>query len=89
MIDPNLRTKLKAPELEAAIMKRLSNRPDCVGITHVYVRATGRQPPEETWVHTLVSRKPTVPPTSAETTAMHAELNNMRKEFDLISDQAD
>ena len=84
MTDPNSRTKLKPAELEAAIMKRLSEHPDCACVTHVYVRATGHQPPEETWVHTLISRKPTVPRTSAETVAMHAVLDSMRKEFDLI-----
>jgi hypothetical protein len=86
MTDPNSRTKLKSAELEAAIMQRLNSDPACAGITQVYVRATGHQPPEETWVHTFVSRKPTVPRTPAETRARHGVLNNMRKEFDLISD---
>jgi hypothetical protein len=84
--DPTMRKKVHAGELEALIMQRLWEHPDCAGITQVYVRATGRVPPEETWVHTLVSRRPTVPRTHLETTAMHAVLNEMRKEFDLAPD---
>jgi hypothetical protein len=79
-----LRTKLKAAELEAAIMERLGDKPDCAGIIQVYVRATGREPPEKTWAHTLVSRRPTIHRTPQETAAMHAVLNEMRKEFDLL-----
>jgi hypothetical protein len=78
--------KLKAAELEAAIMKKLGEHPDCVGITYVYVKATGRDPPEDTWTHTLTSRRPTVPRSAAETKAMHDVLNEMRKEFDLLPD---
>jgi hypothetical protein len=81
-----MRKKVHAGELEALIMQRLWKHLDCAGITQVYVRATGRVPPEETWVHTLVSRRPTVPRTHSETTAMHAVLNEMRKEFDLAPD---
>ena len=49
-----VRKKLKAAELEAAIMQRLGDNPDCAGIVHIYVKATGHEPPEETWMHTLV-----------------------------------
>jgi len=69
-----------------AIMQRLGDNPDCAGIVQVYVKATGQEPPEETWTHTLVSRRPTVHRTSKETAAMHAVLNEMRKEFDLLRD---
>jgi hypothetical protein len=86
MIEPVIRTKLKAAELEAAIMKRLGDNPDCAGIIQVYVKATGRLPPDETWTHSLVSRRPTIHRTSKETAAMLAILNEMRKEFDLVPD---
>jgi hypothetical protein len=52
MTEPISRTKLKAAELEALIMKRLGAHPDCAGISYVYIKATGREPPEETWTHT-------------------------------------
>jgi hypothetical protein len=84
MTEPIFRTKLNAAELEAAIMKRLAEHPECAGITQVYVKATGLEPPQETWTHTLVSRRPTVHRTAQETAAMHAVLNGMRKEFDLL-----
>jgi len=83
---PTARTKLKAAELEAAIMKRLGENPDCAGVTHVYVKATGQEPPEETWTHTLLSRRPNTPRTARETSTLHAVLNDMRKEFDLLPD---
>jgi len=86
MSESVVRKKLKAAELEAAIMHRLGDNPDCAGIVQVYVKATGQEPPEETWTHTLVSRRPTVHRTSKETAAMHAVLNEMRKEFDLLRD---
>jgi hypothetical protein len=86
MNGPIGRKKLKAAELEAAIMERLGKHPDCAGITYVYVKATHLEPPEETWTHTLVSRRPTVPRTPTETSAMLAVLNDMRKEFDLLDD---
>jgi len=35
-----VRKKLKAAELEAAIMQRLGDNPDCAGIVHIYVKAT-------------------------------------------------
>ena len=82
-----VRTKLKAAELEAAIAKRLAERPECAGIIQVYVKATGREPPEDTWMHTLVSRRPNSPRLQEETTVMHAVLNEMRKEFDLLPDE--
>ena len=82
---PTARTELKAAELETAIMKRLAEQPDCAGIVHVYVKATGRKPPEETWTHTLVSRRPNSPRIAKETSTLHAVLNDMRKEFDLSS----
>jgi hypothetical protein len=83
---PTARTKLKAVELEAAIMTRLSEQPDCAGVIRVYVKANGREPPEETWTHTLISRRPNVLRTSKETSTLHAVLNDMRKEFDLLPD---
>ena len=86
MSESVVRKKLKAAELEAAIMQRLGDNPDCAGIVQVYVKATGQEPSEETWTHTLVSRRPTVHRTGEETAAMHAVLNAMRKEFDLLRD---
>ena len=86
MTEPLFKKKLTADELEALIMKRLDEHEECAGIVQVYVRATGRDPPEETWAHTLVSRRPTVPRTTLETTTMHAVLNELRKEFDLLPD---
>ena len=80
------RKKLNADELEALIMKRLDEHEECAGIVQVYVRATGRDPPEETWAHTLVSCRLTVPRTTLETTTMHVVLNELRKEFDLLPD---
>jgi hypothetical protein len=86
MIEPLSRTKFTAAQLEEAIMKRLGDNPDCAGIIQVYVKATGHKPPEETWTHTLVSRRPTIHRTQKETAAMLAILNEMRKEFDLVPD---
>jgi hypothetical protein len=86
MTEPILRTRLKASLLEAAIMERLGDQPDCAGIIQVYVRATGVEPPEETWTHTLVSRRTTIHRSAKETAAMHTVLNEMRKEFDLLPD---
>jgi hypothetical protein len=86
MTEPIVRKKLKASLLEAAIMERLGVQPDCGGIIQVYVRATGLEPPEETWTHTLVSRRPTTHRSAKETAAMHTVLNEMRKEFDLLPD---
>jgi hypothetical protein len=80
MTEPAVRTKLKAAQLEAAIMERLGEHPDCAAIIQVYVRATGDEPPEETWTHTLVSRRPNVHRTPQETAAMLAVLNKMRTE---------
>ena len=67
-------------------MKQLGEHEDCAGIIHVYVKATGRVPPEETWRDILVFRRTTVPRTIEESTTMHAVLNAMRKEFDLVPD---
>jgi hypothetical protein len=78
------RTKLKSAELEEAIMKRVAEQPECAGIVQVHVKATGREPPEETWAHTLISRRPNVLRTAKETSTLHAVLNEMRKEFDLL-----
>ncbi len=52
MTEAIIRTKLKATQLEGAIMERLRDTSDCAGIIQVYVRATGHEPPEETWTHT-------------------------------------
>ena len=51
-----------------------------------YVKATGQESPKETWMYVLISRRPNVPRTHAETSALHAVLNSMRKEFDLMPD---
>jgi hypothetical protein len=81
-----LKTKLKAADLEAAIAIRLAKEPECAGIFHVYIKATGKEPPEDTRTHTLISRRTTVPRTTVETKALHDVLNEMRKEFDLLPD---
>ena len=81
------KTKLNAADLEAAIMKRLAEKPDCDAITHVYVKATGEEPPQDTWKHILVSRRPNIVRTVLETKALHDVLNEMRKEFDVIPDE--
>ena len=78
--------KLKAADLEAAILRRLAEKPESAGITYVYVKSTGDDPPEDTWSHSLVSRRPNVLRTANETNLLHAVLNEMRKEFDLIPD---
>ena len=85
MTDPKFRTKLKEEELQAIIMARLCKYEECSGIIQVYVRPTGDQPPAHTWVHTLVSRRTTVPRSPAETKALDAVLSAMRDEFDLIT----
>jgi hypothetical protein len=64
MTEPIAKTQLKAAELEAAILKRLSEHPDCAGISYVYVKATGLKPLEETWKHIMVSRHPATPDTT-------------------------
>ena len=86
MTEPIAKTQLKAAELEAAILKRLSEHPDCAGISYVYVKATGLEPPDETWKHIMVSRHPATPRTLQETKAMLAVLGTMRREFDLLPD---
>jgi hypothetical protein len=40
---------LKAADIEAAIMKKLAEHPECTGITYVYIKPTGRKPPDDTW----------------------------------------
>jgi hypothetical protein len=67
-------------------MKKISEEPKCDGIIQVYIKATGQSPPEETWKHTLVSRRTTVPRTTGETSAMNKILNQLRQEFDLLPD---
>ena len=86
MTEPIVRIKLKASQLEALIMERLGDKPDCAGFIQVYVKATRLEPPEETWTHTLVSRRPTVHRSAKETATMNTVLNEMRKEFDLVPD---
>jgi len=44
MSESVVRKKLKAAELEPAIMQRLGDNPDCAGIVQVYVKYTSRQP---------------------------------------------
>ena len=61
MAERLFRKKLKAADLEALIMKRLAEHPHCGGIIQVYVKATGREPPEDTWMHIMVSRRRTPP----------------------------
>ena len=80
------RKKLTGTELEAAIIERLGGHPECAAITHVYVKSTGAEPPEETWKHNLVARRPTTPRTLEETSTLERVLSKMRKEFDLVSD---
>ena len=80
------KAKLKAADLEAGIMKRLAAKPQCDGITYVYVKATKAKLPEDTWAHTLISWRPDSLRTPDELKALHAVLNEMRKEFDFISD---
>lgn len=86
MAPSGFKTKLKAAELEAAIMKRLGVKPECEGIIHVYIKSTGGEPPADTWAHTLISRRANIPRTQAETRILHDVLNEMRKEIDLIPD---
>ena len=86
MTEPHFKKKLKAAELEALIMKRLAEHPHCGGIIHVYVKATGHEPLEDSWMHIMVSRRPNAPRTPMETTSLHNVLNEMRKEFDLLPD---
>ena len=86
MTDPNARKKLKENELQAAIMERLLQHPECEAITQVYVKPTGLQLPEETWTHTLISRRATAPLSNKEKAAMHAALNELRAEFDILPD---
>jgi hypothetical protein len=86
MTPSGFKTKMKAGEIEAAIMKRLAEKPDCGGIIQVCVKSTGRQPPEDTWAHTLIARRPNFPRTAKEMNAMHDVLNEVRKKFDLIPD---
>ena len=86
MTEPLCKKKLKADELEALITKRLGEHEECAGIIQVYVKATGLEPPEETWTHTWCSRRTTVHRTQAETTTMLRVVNEMRKEFDLLPD---
>ena len=85
MADPKFRIKLKEEELQAIIMARLCKHEECSGIIQVYVRPSGHQPPAHTWIHTLVSRRTTVPRSPAETSALDAILSAMRDEFDLIT----
>ena len=81
-----MKKKLKAAELEILIMKRLNDFPECAGITQVYVRETGLEPPEDTWGHTLVVRGPNAPRSDNEAVALHQVLLEMRHEFDLLPD---
>ena len=86
MVIYGVRKQLKEAGIQAVIMERLARNSECAAIVAVYIRSTGQQPPEETWAHTLVSRRPTVPKTPSETSALNTILNDMRKEFDLIPD---
>ena len=67
-------------------MERLGEYPECAAITHVYLKLTGAEPPEETWKHVLVSRRPTSPRTIEETSKLQQVLSKMQKEYDLLSD---
>jgi hypothetical protein len=86
MSKSGFKTKLKATDLEAAILARLAGEPECAGIIHVYIKATGLEPPEDTWTHALISRRTTVLRTAIETKLLHNVLNEMREKFDLIPD---
>ena len=81
-----MKKELKAADLEAVILARLAEEPECAGIIHVYIKPTGLQPPEDTWTHTLISRRTTTLRTPIETKTLHDVLNEMRKKFDLIPD---
>jgi len=78
------RAKLKAAELEAAIMRRIADHPDCSGVGYVNVKPTGNEPPQETWTHMLIARRPNTPRSPLETKVLHDLLNKMRQEFDLV-----
>jgi hypothetical protein len=80
------RKKLTGAELEAAIMERLEKHPECAAITQVYVKSTGAEPPEVTWVHGLVSRRPTSPRNLDETSKLQQVLSKMQKEYELVAD---
>jgi hypothetical protein len=86
MPDPMMRKKLTEAELQAVIMERLAKEPECAAITQIYVRATGLKPPEETWMHSLVSRHVNAPRRAKETDAMLKVIAALRAEFDLIPD---
>jgi hypothetical protein len=77
---------LRAADIEAAIMKKLAEHPECTGITYVYIKPTDRKPPDDTWTHSLISRQPMTPRTQNETLKLHDVLNQLRKEFDLLPD---
>jgi hypothetical protein len=47
MASSGFKTKMKAADLEAEIMKRLGAKPECEGIIYVYIKATGEQSPDE------------------------------------------
>lgn len=56
-------------------------------VIHVYIKAASEKSPgDDTWTHTLISRRPNIPHTQAETRKTHAVLNVVRKEFDIIPD---
>ena len=48
-MDPLGRKKLRAPEIEAELMKRIAGRPDGANVAAVHVTSTGEQPPRFTW----------------------------------------
>jgi hypothetical protein len=82
MTPSGFKTKMKAAEIEAAIMKRLAEKADCEAIIHIYIKPTGQEPPEDTWTHTLISRR-AIPRSAMETKTLHDVLNELRKEIDL------
>jgi hypothetical protein len=81
-----MRKKLTEDELQALIMERLAKQPECASITQVYVRPTGLEPPEETWVHSLVSRHLNAQRRAQETDAMLEVIASLRAEYDLLPD---
>jgi hypothetical protein len=84
MPNPMMRTKLTEAELQAVIMERLTKEAECAAITQIYVRPIGLKPPEETWMHSLVSRHVNAPRRAKEADAMLKVIAALRLEYDLV-----
>jgi hypothetical protein len=81
-----LKPKLTEQELQDLIMQRLATEPECAAITQVYVRPTGLKPPQETWEHSLVSRRVNAPRRANETHALLKVIKALRGEYDLLQE---